>query len=183
MIQRIQSFYLLLAVCAMVLCFMFPVATYSVDGMSANMTLFPSQTEYNDVTVDADGVVNGDIIMPAVLGSEYFKGTPVWVAMAVAIVVAVLSLVSIFMYKNRMNQVKVVAVAFLLNVVYIFLVFVWLADAAAENQNIVSVMGGVPSVKYSVGTWAAAVSAVFLFLSQRAIKKDEAKVRAADRLR
>lgn len=183
MIQRIQSFYLLLAVCAMVLCFMFPVATYSVDGMSAQLTLLPSQTEYNEVVVDEEGVTGGDIILPTVLGSDYFKGTPVWIAMVVAMAVATLSLVSIFMYKNRMNQVKVVSVAFLLNVVYIFLIFVWLVDAACENQNIVAVMGGVPAVGYGVGTWAAAVSAVLLFLSQRAIKKDEAKVRAADRLR
>lgn len=183
MIQRIQSFYLLLAVCAMVLCFMFPVATFSVEDMSAQMTLLPSQTEYDNASVGEDGVANGDIIMPTVLGSDYFKGTPVWIAMVVALFVALLSLVSIFMFKNRMNQVKVVAVAFLLNVVYVFLVFVWLVDAAAENQNIVSVMGGVPALKYGVGTWAAVVSAVFLFLSQRAIKRDEAKVRAADRLR
>lgn len=172
MIQRIQSFYLLLSVCAMVLCFMFPVATYSFEGLSANMTLFPSPTEYTD-TVDEFGNVS----KVSVEGSEYFKGTPVWIAMVLALCVAVLSLVSIFMYKNRMNQVKVVSVSFLLNVVYLFLLFFWLVDAAAEN------MGGAPTAKYGVGTWSAAVSAVFLFLSQNAIKRDEAKVRAADRLR
>lgn len=178
MIQRIQSFYLLLSVCAMVLCFMFPVATYSFEGLSANMTLFPSPTEYTD-TVDEFGNVS----KVSVEGSEYFKGTPVWIAMVLALCVAVLSLVSIFMYKNRMNQVKVVSVSFLLNVVYLFLLFFWLVDAAAENQKILNVMPGTPTAKYGVGTWSAAVSAVFLFLSQNAIKRDEAKVRAADRLR
>lgn len=182
MIQRIQSFYLLLSVCAMVLCFMFPVATYSFEGLSANMTLFPSPTEYTD-TVDEFGNVSKKSLMVSVAGSECFTGTPVWIAMVLALCVAVLSLVSIFMYKNRMNQVKVVSVSFLLNVVYLFLLFFWLVDAAAENQNILSVMGGAPTAKYGVGTWSAAVSAVFLFLSQNAIKRDEAKVRAADRLR
>ncbi len=36
---------------------------------------------------------------------------------------------------------------------------------------------------YSVATWAAVAAVALLFLAQRAIKRDEAKVRAADRLR
>jgi C4-dicarboxylate transporter len=38
-------------------------------------------------------------------------------------------------------------------------------------------------VTYGVATWAIIAAVVLMFLAQRFIKKDEEKVRAADRLR
>ena len=45
MIQRIQSFYLILAACAMALCFMFPVAKYKTPDKQvyAQYSLVKSQ--------------------------------------------------------------------------------------------------------------------------------------------
>ena len=79
-------------------------------------------------------------------------------------------------------QMRAVAVAFLLNVVYVFLVFFWAVDAygkAVEQAMMATDM----SVTWYVGAYAPIVSIVFFVLAHRGIKKDEALVRAADRLR
>ena len=102
--------------------------------------------------------------------------------MALVVVVIAIAVVSIFLYSNRIRQVRVVAVGFLLNVIYIFLVFIWAADAflkpikqAFSNYEW--------TTTYSVATWAPVVSVILLFLAQNAIKRDEKKVREADRIR
>jgi hypothetical protein len=38
-------------------------------------------------------------------------------------------------------------------------------------------------VDYGIGTWCAVLAVIMLFLAERSIRKDEEKVRAADRLR
>ena len=108
-----------------------------------------------------------------------------WPLAALAAASGLLALISIFLFKNRMRQVKFVAFAFLLNVVYLFLVFIWAVESyggkvltTGQTLQLANM-----SVSYSVATWASVASLVLLFLAQRAIKKDEAKVRAADRLR
>ena len=50
MIQRIQSFWLVLAACCMALCFMTPVAQYSMEIPSMEQTV---QAELNLVAKDA----------------------------------------------------------------------------------------------------------------------------------
>ena len=97
------------------------------------------------------------------------------------IVSALLCIAIIFLYKNRVRQMRWVALAFLLCVLYIFLVFFWATEA--YTKHIAYLFSAAPEVSYSVGTWTPIVAAVLLFLAQRAIRKDEMKVRAADRLR
>lgn len=170
MIQRIQSFYLVLAFCAMMLCMTFPIATFSFEKVSSALYLFPHE------------MVMGEDGMPTFLGQAGF--IHVWPLTALAIACAVVALVSIFLYKNRIVQMRVVAFGFLFNVVYVFLVFFWVVDAFAKNIALPLNCGvSQLNVSYSVATWAPIVSIVMFFLAQRAIKKDEAKVRAADRLR
>ena len=77
---------------------------------------------------------------------------------------------------------RVVAVAFLLNVVYVFLVFFWAVDAYAKVVA-QAMSANDPQVTWYVGAYAPIVSIVFLVLAHRGIKRDEMKVRAADRLR
>jgi hypothetical protein len=94
----------------------------------------------------------------------------------------VVTLVCIFMFSNRVRQMRVVAVAFMLNVAYVFMLFFWAVDA--YGRVVTKVMAGSDlQVTWYVGAYAPIVSLVFLILAHRGIKKDEAKVRAADRLR
>lgn len=178
MIQRIQSFYLILAVCALALCFMFPVAKLTL--VSNNQAMAHAELELIAKDVPADMLTQIESGLDVAMSQ---KGIfHVWPITILAGLAGVIALVAIFLYKNRMRQVRVVACGFLLNVIYIGLVFLWATDGFGKV-----LAGLIPcesvSVAYGVGTWASVASLVLLFLAQRAIKRDEAKVRAADRLR
>ena len=179
MIQRIQSLLLLLAACAIMTLFVFPIAKYQGQTsvgttVSAELKLIP---ESNPQMLDQI-TSGGDVVVDQ---ASFIK---VWPLTVLAVVVGLIALVSIFLYRNRMLQMRLVAVGFLLNVVYVFLVFFWAVD------KFDTVIRALPefvqsdlAMTYSLGTWTPIVSVVLLFFAQRAIKSDEAKVRAADRLR
>ena len=74
------------------------------------------------------------------------------------------------------------SIAFIINVVYVFLVFFWAVDSYAGTFQ--QAMGvETPQIAWQAGAYLPLASLVFFVLAQRGIKKDEAKVRAADRLR
>ena len=179
MIQRIQTLYMMLAVAAMAACLMFPIATFDVPetaagAMSGQLGLLPNA-----------GSVEGQVAgVPMTFTQNAFVN--LWPLMAVLAIAAVTTVVSIFMYKNRIRQMRLVMLPFLMTLVYVFLVFFWAVDAFVENVTKPLALPDVAmdvQVTYGIGTWAAVVALLFLFLANRAIKKDEAKVRAADRLR
>lgn len=189
MIQRIQSLYLMLAALALAACLLYPVATFTATNAEVG-----SKIDENTMTVDSQLRLlpqsNPDMFneieegLPQVhMSQEGFIHT--WPLIATVALSLILSLVSIFLYKNRMRQVRVVACAFLVAVVYLFLVFVWAVDSYTDQFTFFSNTLGCAFVKvrYAIATWTPIAAVVFLFLAQRAIKKDEAKVRAADRLR
>ena len=179
MIQRIQTLYMLLAVAAMAVCFMFPVATFDTptdlpQTMDGELWLVPSR-----------GAVHSNVggIEMTLSQSTVFA---VWPLTALVAVAACCTLVSIFMYKNRIRQMRFVMLPFLLMVVYLFLIFIWAVDNFVETATMpLSDMGQGVEVHtvYGIGAWASVAALLLLFLANRAIKKDEAKVRAADRLR
>ena len=179
MIQRIQTLYLMLAVAAMAACLMFPIATFdmpetSAGTMSGELRLLPHE-----------GALQGEVAgVPMVLSQKNFINLwPLWAVLAIA---AVTTVVSIFLSQNRVRQMRLVMLPFLMTLVYVFLVFLWAVDAFVGNVTRPLALPDTATdvhVVYGIGTWAAAVALLFLFLANRAIKKDEAKVRAADRLR
>ena len=180
MIQRIQSFWLVLAACCMALCFMTPVAQYNMEIPSMEQTV---QAELNLVAKDAPDMMEQMFVPGSTVEySQKMSGFQTWPLVVLAIVVGVVALVCVFLYKNRVAQMRVVAVGFLLNVVYVFLVFFWAVDAYAKTVA-QAMNAGDPQVTWYVGAYAPIVSIVFFVLAHRAIKKDEMKVRAADRIR
>jgi len=183
MIQRIQSFYLVLAVVGMILMFMFPIATYTAStpqgDISAALQLTPSKS-----------VQTADMMDYHFIGDDVVSMAGKWILGVVAALVTVTALVSIFMFKNRVLQMRIVAFAFLFDVVLIFLIFFWAINGAAGNGGYLRVLqdsglmgSNIKTNMLTPGTIAPIVSVVLLFLAQRAIRKDEMKVRAADRLR
>ena len=185
MIQRIQSFYLILAACAMALCFMFPVAKYKTPDKQvyAQYSLLKSQAlDKADEQSDAASAVDDFELVGGNMSKLGYAKAPVWPLMALVVAVIAIAVVSIFLYSNRTRQVRVVAVGFLLNVIYIFLVFIWAADAFLKPIK-QSFSNFEWTTTYSVATWAPVASVVLLFLAQNAIKRDEKKVRDADRIR
>lgn len=187
MIQRIQSFYLVLAACAMALCFMFPVAKYKTSDKQvfAQYSLVKSQALDKTAEPASKGAVATTDDFAQIGGNMSKLGyakAPVWPLFALAVIVIAIALASIFLYSNRTLQVRVVAVGFLLNVVYVFLVFIWAVDAFMKpiKQAFADYDW---MTTYSVATWAPVASVVLLFMAQNAIKRDEKKVRDADRIR
>ena len=120
MIQRKQSIFLLLAAIALVFCFAFPIATFNAKAplgvpVSGALHLIPK-----DNPEMMNEILNGH---PVTMGQKGFIKT--WPLMVLTLATIAIALVSIFFYKNRPTQMKVVAVGFLLTVVDIFLIFIW----------------------------------------------------------
>lgn len=185
MIQRIQSFLLVLAAVCVVLLFMFPVATYQVSDpvsgleASARLDLFSKANPDMLQQIESD---SNNIMM------EQSGHIHTWPLVVLAFLSGAIILVDIFLYKNRPLQMKVLIGAFLLDLVYVGLVFLWAVDHMAKEFQFFAVQLSqnsevTVSTTYSVGTWSAIVAIVFLNFALRGIKKDEDKVRAADRLR
>ena len=177
MIQRKQTLFLLLAVCAMAMCFMFPIASFTAKAPLG----VPVSGELNLIAKENPSLMNDILNGEAVtMGQkDYIK---VWPLAVLTILSAFVALVSMFLFKNRVTQMRLVAVAFLLGVIDIFLIFIWAVDAYIDKVTVPMACTDV-NVHYGLGTWCPIVAVVLLFLAHRAIKKDEEKVRAADRLR
>ena len=177
MIQRKQTIFLLLAAVAILLGFTFPIASFQAKAALG----MPVSGELNlvakPVTNTPAQILNGE---PVEIGQNGIIDT--WSLITITIVVAVLAIGSIFLYKRRVLQMRVVSVAFLLSVVQIFLIFIWAVDAYVDEAVKSMACSDVQTI-YGAGTWVVVAAALLLFLAQRAIRKDEEKVRAADRIR
>jgi hypothetical protein len=88
--------------------------------------------------------------------------------------VALFSLAAIFLYKNRMLQVRLSNLNMLVICIFIGTVF-YFADHSKSNEASI--------VHYHAGCYFPLMQLVFTFLAIRAIRKDEQLVRSADRLR
>jgi hypothetical protein len=88
-----------------------------------------------------------------------------------------LAVVTIFLYKNRMTQLKLVRIAILLEIVSVFLVLFVYAKIIENTLRVI------PEFLNEKGIYFPLVSLVFLILAYRSIMKDEKLVRSVDRLR
>ena len=180
MIQRIQSVWLALAVLCMALCFMFPVAQYHLSK--------PDTQQHVEARLDLVAKDNPDMwnqlqnMEIEIDYSQKASGFHTWPLLALALLTMAVAVGAVLLFGNRVRQMRIVAVAFLLNVVYVFLVFFWAVDSYGNEVSRVMEATDM-QVAWHVGAYAPIVSLVFFILAHRAIKRDEAKVRAADRLR
>lgn len=153
MIQRIQSLYLLLVVVAMSITLFSPIAMFVVES--------------------------GDIftLSSFSLSSPMQSQSTIWMGILM-VVATILPLVVIFLFRNRMLQVRlcVVESVLLLGCIAFVLIYFWLTNANALEDAI---------VVHRHFCWAAImpiVSLVLTVLAMRAILKDEAFVNS-DRIR
>lgn len=155
MIQRIQTLYLFIALAASVLFFFFPFAKYFIDA----------------ATIYEFKVTAINLISPE--STSTYK-IPVFL-LSLHIVLSVLVLASIFLFKNRVTQMRVVAVSFLLNAVLIGSIF-YFADSFGKELTTM------PNYK-NFGTLLPVLMLVMLLLANKAIKNDEIKMRKSSRIR
>jgi len=94
--------------------------------------------------------------------------------------VALLALVSVFLYKKRQLQIKLCKLNILLVAIQIAAIVLYI-DVAKETISPTSPNDVLIGIKY--GAIFPIFSLIFLYLSIRFIKKDEDLIRSADRLR
>lgn len=177
MIQRKQSLFLMLAACLFAACFLFPIASFDAVAPMGNKVTGDLNLVAKDVPEMMSQILNGEDVT---MGQKGFIN--IWPLTVLTILTAALALVCIFLYKNRVRQMRLVAVAFLLGVIDVFLIFIWAVDAYIGKVTTPMACTEI-NVHYGLSVWMAIAGVVLLFLAQRSIKKDEEKVRAADRLR
>lgn len=155
MIQRIQTVYLLLAAALMSLTLFLPLATIWQGG--------------NEIIIKAwfaDGTVGFKAPLPLYLG----------IILSVA---TALPLVTIFLYKKRMAQIRLCVseiVLLLGSVAFIALYCYRLCEVLAERMTDLNFTLGFASLMPFVAIF-------FVVLAIRGIAKDEALVRSLDRIR
>ena len=158
MIQRKQTVFLFLASVAMVLHFIFPIAQFLGEGeYQLHYYLYKVVSFVPDVKVP----VNNNF---------FITGT------ALSGVVALGSFIAIFLYKNRILQIKVVRMLVLFLLAHIAILFFFSIPALEE------ISGNKAEFDY-FGVSMPLIAFIFLVLAVRGIISDEKLVRSADRLR
>ena len=149
MVQRIQSLYLLLSGVCMALVLKFPFANFSNIG-----------------SFDAWGQHMSDGVM-----AESLFAFPVYY---LVLGLLSLTLIAIFMFKNRKIQILLGRLNYLLILGFIVVLYLNI-DKLNESLN--------STIEYGVGLYLPVAALAFNFLANRAINKDEDLVKSLDRLR
>ena len=157
MIQRIQSVFLLLAFLAVVVLFFYPLA-----GIYAQLATYDFYVFGFKNLSKEPSIISFMTTFPLLL---------------INILVAAFAIGCIFMYKNRITQMKIVRLAILLEIVFLALVFFVYEKIIETNLQ-----ASFDDIIWR-GIYLKLVSLVFLVLAYRAIMKDEKLVRSVDRLR
>jgi len=159
MIQRIQSIYLLLAASMSALMAFFTFTVIDMGGKHYILDLFGIHYNLDHNQVELVGF---------------------WYLAAFVSIACSLSLVTIFLYKRRNLQITMCKLNLLLYLGVIFTVF-YLGEKVLGILEINLGLEG--ELHHKLGAILPILSAILILLATRAIKKDEALVRSADRIR
>lgn len=155
MIQRIQSLYLLLTAIASVLFLSGSFLSFFNDSGSGVFM------NYRGIWLEGPG------------GVPQMQESQIIIPMVVLLII-ILSVVAIFLYKNRKNQIKVALATVFLSAALIALT-AWFAWSAGEKYQAVLNPG--------IRTFLPLIILLFSILAFLGIRKDENLVRSYDRLR
>lgn len=153
--QRIQTLFMILAVILLGAMFFLPLSLFSTSTYSGLVYVYGLKPQ------------NG--IIP-------FQMSGLWIQSVIIAISMIVITISLFMYKQRMKQMKVLMIAVLTNIILIGLVFYF-------NDRIENIQTDDYEIAYKLGAIMPLLSLLLLMMSGRAIRRDEAKVRAAGRLR
>ena len=153
--QRTQSLFFLLTIVCNTAIFWLNLAVVESGDSSFDFTLYKLQSG-----------VEGDVL---------YSGMMLAILCSLCIV---LSGVAFGMFKRRQVQVKLSQLLLLIQVGFLVAIFFTVDGTVTSLPQLEN-----PVVHYSVGAYLALIPLVFIFLAIKAIKKDEALVRAADRIR
>lgn len=166
MIQRVQTLYMLLASVLVGLMLIFPLIGFS-EGESSIFELRTFGFHYENDVEAPEGVY---------LQPTTYMGV-------INIMASLLPLILIFLYKNRILQIRLSYVSIVLMfglqifVGYYIYKLKWSIDEAAMNAITVS------AIRYSIVSALPIFGVILMWLSIRGIIKDESLVRSLDRIR
>lgn len=150
MIQRIQTIYLLISTLVLTFLFFFPYAEFS----NLNNEIFK---------LGVFGIFSDD--------EEIISTIPTAILL---ITIVAINFISIFLFKNRRLQIRLVNYVLIVLLGFIFLNLFYIYNALGLTDC---------KFYFTVFTIFPFISFILNFLALKAIKKDEKLVRAADRIR
>jgi len=155
MIQRIQTVLLFLAFASSLACFFFPVASFWGELYTIKLGALGIEEQF---AYEAEWP--NTIMMTVVMG-----------------LVGLLAFMTIFIYRRRPTQMKLIRFTMLLNIIYLAIIFFYyvpeLEILTATTADYIN----------EAGIYLSIVPLIFLLLALRFIRRDEKLVKAADRLR
>lgn len=151
MIQRKQSVFLLLAVIFSIACLSLPIGFYSPQGMGLDDTMMNLWIRHGNGVVD-------------------FTTCPLFVVLLLSSVISVLT---IFAYKNRRLQAMLCNIIMLLNVGWYIAYAVFATMKVPETMTFRPAMAAVFPL----------IAVILTFMARKGVIADEKLVRAADRIR
>lgn len=162
--QRVQTLYLVLAVISVFLAIFFPLFKLSVEDIEMVFDAYGAKAF-------KDGELRNQKDVPL-----YFAN----------LLVGILTLITLFLYKNRKKQLLVGRINFFLNIILVIFLFAftfWGVEiyAAVENIDLPEEVGYTTSV--GLGFFFNVAVLPLIFLANLGIKRDEKLVRSLDRLR
>ena len=157
MIQRIQSIWLLLTAVVILGLFLFPYLNYiDLVGLGKQLYVTGSYTAVNNEVVKQE---------------SYLLQT------VATVLLGFVPLFTIFQYKNRKLQLKLIFI----EIILICLFAVWLFMSASNTLSLISQSFGAANI--GVGFFLLPVAIIFLSMAIGGIRKDEKLIKSADRLR
>ena len=152
MIQRIQTLFLLAASVLMGLLVFIPMATI-VDFKNNTFQFF------------SRGLIRQD--MQVVIPSIPF--------LAIIILIAILLFLAVFLYKNRMRQIRICVFSMLL-LIGVHGLFMYHSSYIKKHIDILS-------INYNITIMFPILSLILVYMASRAIRKDDRLVKSYDRIR
>lgn len=163
MIQRIQTVFLLLAFALHTSLFFMPLLTIQQNNPGQTVTSIDMKIHQFEVISPGQNPSAGNQILLL----------PMVVNLAILVILAI----TIFYYKNRQRQYQLCRFAILLDTALIVAIVFTI-------EKLWKIVPEMPLTnKYHAPLIFPVIALIFIFLALRAIRKDEVKVRSADRLR
>lgn len=156
MIQRKQSVFLLMAVIVCIVCLFLPIAGVRATGMEA------------DAMVYNLGIVKGDV------GINFAAVClPLFLLLSISIVI---SLATIFLFKNRKLQMSLCAIASLFT-------GLWCIDWALLAFGVIAIPGAEGEISVKFAACLPVVALILQLMARKGVSDDEKLIKAADRIR
>ncbi len=152
MIQRKQTIFLLIALIINILLFFFPFCEFAIN-----------KTEIYKITAFGIASITDNTII-----------TNLYPLLILLIIIVFINIVTIFLFKKRILQIRLNILNIILNIGLIAMFFFFMHKATTDTQAIIS---------YKISIIIPLISIILYFLAIKFIRSDENLLRSLDRIR